>query len=151
MDIVYDPEGSITLTATLLTAGKSPCTDRIYSRESLVRAVEMFNEDDKQKFGEILDSSKFTDVPDLSAISHRVEKVWMEGDEVKASVQLLDTPMGAVARDLILSQHQDEILSGEMRITVKPSPVMRGTVSEVDGEMVIDDLELVRVDLLQED
>lgn len=40
----------------------------------------------------------------IHQVSHVVERLWIEGDEVKAELRLLNTPMGSKVREMVQSK-----------------------------------------------
>ena len=143
---ILESDGTVTITGTVLTAGKSTETDRIYPLESMVKAVNEFNKREQPQFGSILDVDNFSTFTDLANVTHKVERLWVDGDDIKVRVKLLDTPRGKDIRDTL-----EHASSREISIGYKPTPVMLGELNEIDGEMVLRDFELTRIDILPED
>lgn len=77
---------------------------RVYRKETLIREIEKYNGisvANGNALGEL-------DHPDSSVISlanasHNIVKVWWEGNNVMGNIQLLTTPAGNIARELIKS------------------------------------------------
>lgn len=77
---------------------------RVYRKETLIREIEKYNGisvANGNALGEL-------DHPDSSVISlanasHKIVKVWWEGNNVMGNIQLLTTPAGNIARELIKS------------------------------------------------
>jgi hypothetical protein len=75
---------------------------RVYRKDTLMREVEKYNLNNVKNgnaLGEL-------DHPDSSVISlanvgHKITKIWWEGNNVMGAIELLTTPAGNIARELI--------------------------------------------------
>lgn len=74
---------------------------RVYPREILKREIDNYQKliQEKRAFGE-LDHPEAS-VIELKNVSHVVRKTWWEGDDVYGLVEILNTPAGRVAREII--------------------------------------------------
>lgn len=72
---------------------------RKYSAEALSRAVQSYNETG-HKYG-WFDRPSDTLTPRLSETAIKVNNIWLEGDKIVGSVDLLDTPNGKLVQDFI--------------------------------------------------
>jgi hypothetical protein len=126
-----NPDKKRDVTNVVLTADKPTVNGRIYPRAVLEKAVAEAQEqiDKGYMLGRFdgLDS-------DLRTVSHEVKKVWFEGDEVKATVRVCDTPAGLVLQEIMKDG------------TPQLSPVGRGDVEE-DGTVKDFSLTSVSVDI----
>lgn len=96
-----------TFTTTLLIADVPSANGRVYTREALEKAVEDFN---NRKDVPMLGINGFPDTPgsitlsDESGgikVSNQVVDMKMVGDKLMCEINLLETPMGVAAKDLI--------------------------------------------------
>ena len=74
---------------------------RKYSKEAMENAVEEFmSRPEHQRLGEI---SRESDEPftSLANVSHKVENMGFEGDKLLCKIELLDTPNGKIAQEII--------------------------------------------------
>ena len=80
---------------------------RVYSRDILEREVNKYNENSiktRTALGE-LDHPE-SSVINLSNTSHIVAKVWWEGNDLMGELELLNTPSGNIAKELIKANEQ---------------------------------------------
>lgn len=96
-----NPNGPLVLKGPLQKAGEKNHNGRIYPREVLEREVEKYQQIIKERraLGEL-------DHPDSSVINlknvcHNVTECHWEGDTVVGTIEILTTPSGNIARDLI--------------------------------------------------
>jgi hypothetical protein len=77
---------------------------RIYSREILEREMKTYQRviDENRALGE-LDHPTTPEV-NLQNASHRIRKYWWEGDTILGEVEILNTPAGKIAKQLIASK-----------------------------------------------
>ncbi len=90
--------------------------------------------DDRPLLGEIGIPSTSGVAVALDRISHEVDSIFIEGDNVMATINVLDTPMGDVLKTLLTLEPR----------SVGLAPRGLGTVDE-DGN--IDDYKLITVDI----
>ena len=69
--------------------------------------------------------------------THTIEKVWMEGDELKAEIKLLDTPEGIKIKESI-------------EAGVKFKLIPRGTAI-VNNNGMVSDYDLITIDIIREE
>ncbi len=93
--------GAMYLTGLMQCAAKPNGNGRVYPERVLAREVETYKKlvRENRALGEL-------DHPDDSVInlknaSHIVTNIWMEGNEVKGTVKVLDTPSGKILRSLV--------------------------------------------------
>jgi len=96
-----NPNAPLVLKGPLQKAGEKNHNGRIYPREILAREIEKYQQVIKERraLGEL-------DHPDSSVINlknvcHNVTECHWEGDTVVGTIELLTTPSGNIARDLI--------------------------------------------------
>jgi hypothetical protein len=96
-----NPNAPLVLKGPLQKAGEKNHNGRVYPREVLAREVEKYQQVIKERraLGEL-------DHPDSSVINlknvcHNVTECHWEGDTVVGTIELLTTPSGNIARDLI--------------------------------------------------
>lgn len=132
--------GKIVLKGTLQHAEVVNQNGRIYPRVILEREFRNY-----QKFIRERRALGECDHPDsstvsLQSVSHLITEARMEGDVVKGSVELLDTPMGKLAQTLVESGVTLGISSRGVGSTKK----------EGDHVVVQDDFQLIALDLVSD-
>jgi hypothetical protein len=102
---------------------------RMYRRESVAREVERYNNDYVNK-GRALGELGHPDGPSLNLdrISHKIVSLIPEGNDFIGKAQILPTPMGEIARNLIESGVQLGVSTRGM-----------GSLKEVNGVQVVQD------------
>jgi hypothetical protein len=102
---------------------------RMYRRESVAREVERYNTDYVNK-GRALGELGHPDGPSLNLdrISHKIVSLIPEGNDFIGKAQILPTPMGEIARNLIESGVQLGVSTRGM-----------GSIKEVNGVHVVQD------------
>ena len=113
---------------------------RIYPREILKKEIDRYINDFVKNdiaYGEL--DHEEDPVVKLKNASHKIKKIWWEGDEVMAEIKLLDTPGGRIAKAIA----EDGPLGISSRAI--------GSVSknEADGtDIVEEDLQLICFDIV---
>lgn len=114
---------------------------RIYPKTILEKECKRYNEDYVVRgiaLGEL--DHRNEAVVNLEKASHRIKKIWWEGDDVKGEVELLDTPCGNIARKIVLAGIPLGISSRALGSVTK---------NESSGaDIVQEDLQLVCFDLV---
>jgi len=102
---------------------------RMYRRESVAREVNRYNEEYVQK-GRALGELGHPDGPSLNLdrVSHKIVSLVPEGNDFIGKAQILSTPMGEIARNLIESGVQLGVSTRGM-----------GSLKEVNGVQVVQD------------
>ena len=102
---------------------------RMYRRESVAREVERYNNDYVTK-GRALGELGHPDGPSLNLdrVSHKIVSLIPEGNDFIGKAQILSTPMGEIARNLIESGVQLGVSTRGM-----------GSLKEVNGVQVVQD------------
>ena len=132
--------GAMFLTGVMQRADAKNGNGRVYPRHILKREVENYKKliGEKRALGEL--DHPDDSVINLKNVSHMVVDVWWNGDDVMGKIQILDTPAGKIAKDLINSG-----------VTLGISSRAMGSVKEAQGiTMVEDDLQLICFDLVAE-
>lgn len=122
----------------LQCANKKNRNGRIYPREVLAREAEKYLEviRERRSLGE-LDHPNTAEV-NLSNASHLISNLWWEGDNLMGDVEILDTPAGKIAKQLI---------AHEVKLGISSRGV--GSVLEEDGNVIVqDDFNLISFDLV---
>lgn len=94
--------GFLEATGPLQRANAKNENGRVYPEEILRREIKKYNEQfiqNRNAFGE-LDHPE-SSVVNLKNVSHVVKKVWWDGDTVMGTIQLLNTPVGNIARAIM--------------------------------------------------
>lgn len=84
----------------VLKSGVLNGNGRIYTKEALEKAVELFKDNQETMFGQIGEMEHFSPV-DLSKVSHRVNSLIVEDDLLIADIDVLPTPEGDKLKDLL--------------------------------------------------
>lgn len=102
---------------------------RMYRAESVAKEVRRYNEDYVNK-GRALGELGHPDGPsiNLDRVSHRIVSLTQEGNDFMGKAQILNTPMGEIARNLIESGVQLGVSTRGM-----------GSLKEVNGVQVVQD------------
>ena len=92
----------MTLTGKLQEAEQKNGNGRVYPKEVLEREVKKYMEGpikQNNALGELdhPDSS----VVNLANVSHNIKKVWWDGNDLMGSLELLNTPSGKIAQELV--------------------------------------------------
>lgn len=99
-----DKKQPIVLKTILQRCDAPNANKRIYPRSVLEREVKNYQKAicEGRATGE-LDHSE-TSVVELKHVSHIIRESWWEGNEVWGKVEILNTPMGKIAQDLLASR-----------------------------------------------
>ena len=133
-------EGGMILSGVCQRANTLNGNGRVYNEQILRREVKNYQKliDESRALGELdhPDSSVVT----LEKVSHKVTKLWMEGDDVYGKLQVLPTPAGNILRSLVESGVQVGISSRGL-----------GSVRESNGQTIVeDDFQLICFDMVSE-
>jgi len=133
-------EGGMILSGICQRANTINGNGRMYNEQILRREVKNYQKliDENRALGELdhPDSS----VVELSKVSHKVTKLWMDGDDVYGKIQVLPTPSGNILRSLVESGVQVGISSRGL-----------GSVREQNGQTIVeDDFQLICFDMVSE-
>ena len=133
-------EGGMILTGICQRANTLNGNGRMYNEQILRREVKNYQKliDENRALGELdhPDSSVVT----LEKVSHKVTKLWMEGDDVYGKLQVLPTPAGNILRSLVESGVQVGISSRGL-----------GSVREQNGQTIVEDeFQLICFDMVSE-
>lgn len=124
-------------TGTVLLANTMNRNHRIYPLTVLQTAVDNFNVKltENTQMGELGQGENLS--VDVERASHTIEKIWVEGNEIKSTIEFLETPPGKLLQELI-----------ESEIDLALAPRGTGYVSE-DG--VISNYEITTIDIIAAD
>tara|TARA_R110001583_G_scaffold30474_3_gene105321 strand:- start:138 stop:734 length:597 start_codon:yes stop_codon:yes gene_type:complete len=133
-------EGGMILSGVCQRANTLNGNGRVYEGKILAREVKNYQKliEENRALGELdhPDSSVVT----LEKVSHKVTKLWMEGDDVYGKLQVLPTPAGNILRSLVESGVQVGISSRGL-----------GSVREQNGQTIVeDDFQLICFDMVSE-
>ena len=132
--------GKIILRGIVQKANTLNQNGRIYPKPILERELRNYQKfiNENRALGQLDHPSE--SVVELKHVSHVVKKAWMEGDNVYAVIELLNTPDGKIAQSLV-----------ESGVTLGISSRGVGSTKKVDGnEVVQDDFQLICWDLVSE-
>lgn len=131
--------GKIILRGPIQRANTKNQNGRIYPRSILEREITNFN----KKIGQS-ESAGELDHPDdmqvnLKNVSHKIVETWWDGDTVMGKVELIDTPCGKIAQ---------EIVKSGLKLGIS-SRGMGSTKNDKEGNVLVeDDFELITFDLV---
>lgn len=94
--------GKFLLEGTIQRADAKNQNGRIYPKSILEREIQRYIEGpvaEKRAFGEL--DHPDSQIINLKNVSHNILKIWWEGDDVKAQLEVLDTPSGNIVKALI--------------------------------------------------
>ena len=91
----------ITVKGPILVIGEPIYDGTILSLEAAEKLVNEFNENPNTHLGEFLNCG-FPDT-NLQNVSHKINKVSIEGKYVMAEIEILDTPQGKIVQDILNS------------------------------------------------
>jgi len=97
-------DGRMRITGKLQESGVKNGNGRIYPPEVLKKQVELYTKGpiaSNTAMGE-LDHPEST-IVNLNNVSHVINKVWWEGNDVMGMLTLLNTPSGKIAQEIILA------------------------------------------------
>ena len=114
---------------------------RIYSKDAVEKAVKNFN-GKAYRFGEL--GYPTTQQIDLGKISHEVNGVSFDGSALKANIQLLDTPAGKIAQQILNSGREIKI---RPRVLTHSEKVKKGRGKHTNKE-VITEMEIISFDIV---
>ncbi len=132
----YGVPGALIVQGVLQRAGAKNQNGRIYPKNILSRECQRYQKeyiDQNRALGE-LDHPE-SSVVNLNNVSHNVLKIFWEGDDLKGTIQVLDTPSGKILKSLF-----------EAGITLGISSRGLGSVKELRNEGVVEvqeDFELI--------
>jgi len=132
--------GGMILSGVMQKADTQNGNGRIYPMEVLQREVQNYSKlvKERRALGE-LDHPEDS-VINLSKASHMVTAIWMEGNDVKGKIKVLNTPSGQVLQELVKANVNVGISSRGM-----------GSVSESAGQTIVeDDFQLICFDMVSE-
>jgi hypothetical protein len=132
--------GGMILSGIMQKADTQNGNGRVYPMEVLQREVQNYSKlvKERRALGE-LDHPEDS-VINLSKASHMVTAIWMEGNDVKGKIQVLNTPSGQVLQELVKANVNVGISSRGM-----------GSVSESAGQTIVeDDFQLICFDMVSE-
>ena len=133
-------EGIIILSGVMQCAEKRNGNGRVYPKKILEREVNAFKKacKDRRSLGE-LDHPE-SSVVNLQNCSHLVTEIWMEGNNVKGKIEILETPAGQILKSLIKANVPCGISSRGM-----------GSVKEEKGDTIVeDDFQLICFDMVSD-
>lgn len=136
----YVADGGMILSGIMQKADTQNGNGRVYPMEVLQREVKNYSKlvKERRALGE-LDHPEDS-VINLKNASHMVTDIWMDGQDVKGKIKVLDTPSGKVLQSLVGANVNVGISSRGM-----------GSVSESRGQTIVeDDFQLICFDMVSE-
>ena len=130
-----DSDGPLIVSGIIQRANAKNHNGRVYPKEILAPQIDLYTENfinTRNSMGELdhPDSS----IVNLKNVSHVINKIWWEGDDVMADIEILNTPSGQILTELF-----------KKKINVGISSRAMGSVKQVNENTVEveDDLDLV--------
>ena len=114
----------------------------IYPKDVIEKAIQDYN-NKEYKFGEIGDNITSLNV-DLQHISHKVNEIKLKDDNLCVNIELLDTPSGNIAKELINAGHK---LNIKPRMLINKEKVKKGPGKHSEKE-VITEMNIISFDIV---
>ena len=133
-------EGTVILSGVMQCAEKRNANGRVYPKKILEREVKAYAKACKERraLGELAHPE--SSVVNLQNCSHVVTEIWMDGDEVKGKIEILETPAGQILKSLIKADIPCGISSRGL-----------GSVKEEKGNTIVeDDFQLICFDMVSD-
>jgi hypothetical protein len=132
--------GKLLVQGILQRADAENQNERVYPKQLLEREIDKF----QNKINEGLSGGELdhpdSNIVNLKNVSHKINKVWWSGNDVVGIIEILDTPAGKIAKELIKGGIQLGISSRGM-----------GSTSVVEGKTTVnEDFDLITWDLVSE-
>ena len=136
-----DKKIPVIVSALLQRANIKNQNHRVYPKEILEREVINYTKSVQEgtATGE-LDHPE-SSIVSLENISHIIREIWWDGDEVKGKVEILDTPKGRIAKDL---------MAAGVKLGISSRGVGNTIQGDNDCEMVDESYMLIAFDLVSE-
>jgi len=133
-------DGRVIVQGVLQRANAKNQNQRVYPKELLTREVESY----KKKINEGLSGGELdhpdSSVVNLKNVSHKITNLWWNNDDVVGTIEILSTPAGNIAKELIKSGIQLGVSSRGM-----------GSTTMKEGKTIVnDDFNLICWDLVSE-
>jgi len=131
---------AVYLTGVIQAAETVNGNNRVYPKETLEREMEKYLQlvQEARALGEL--DHRDEAVVNLKNVSHLVEKVWWEGNNVMGKLRILNTPSGHIIKTLI---------NDGVKLGISSRGV--GSLREENGKMLVeDDYQLICFDIVQE-
>jgi len=132
---------AVVVSALLQRADARNQNGRVYPRHILEREVQNYSKaiEEGRATGE-LDHPE-SSVVNLSNVSHILRKIWWQGDDVMGEVEILTTPKGKIAL---------ELMEAGVKLGISSRGVGETSKNEEGDEVVEEDFMLVAFDLVSE-
>lgn len=114
---------------------------RIYPKDVLEKAIQNYNEK-TYKFGEL--GCPTTQNVELQHVSHKINEVKLKDNNICANIELLDTPSGKIAHDIIKARGNLHI---QPRMLINTEKVKKGPGKHTDQE-VVTEMDIISFDLV---
>lgn len=114
---------------------------RIYPQDVLEKAIQNYNEKD-YKFGEL--GYPITQNVELQHISHRINEVKLKDNNFCANIELLDTPSGKIAKEIVKAGLNLHI---KPRMLINTEKVKKGPGKHT-GQEVVTEMDIISFDLV---
>lgn len=104
LESIDNNDGRLLVPALLQSADKPNRNKRVYPRSILERECSRYNESSirmRKALGEL--DHPDSNVVNLKNVSHLVTEIWWEGNDVHGNIEILNTPSGNIAKELLMA------------------------------------------------
>lgn len=131
-------------TIKILTTDVPNANKRIYSHGAIELAASKLKQrinDHDGILGELNNSGKLE--IELNQVSHKIEEVYLEGNDLMAKVKILNTPQGKIVQNIIEHGQRWDRISFNVRGLTDARTITEGP----NGERVINELDIITFDI----
>lgn len=114
---------------------------RIYPKDVLEKAIQNYNEK-TYKFGEL--GCPTTQNVELQHVSHKINEVKLKDNNICANIELLDTPSGKIAHDIIKARGNLHI---QPRMLINTEKAKSGTDEHMVRKLLLE-MDVISFDLV---
>ena len=117
---------------------------RVYPKVEMEKAIKDYLNSGRH-YGELNpDYGELSHPVSLSNISHEIKDINIVGEDVIGKIELLDTPQGKIAKDIIKAGHDLKLAP---RIMAQVEPIKKGRGKHT-GETRLKDIQIVSIDIV---
>ena len=117
---------------------------RVYPKVEMEKAIKDYLNSGRHYDELNPDYGELTHSVSLSNISHEIKDINIVGEDVIGKIELLDTPQGKIAKDIIKAGHN---LQFAPRIMAQVEPIKKGPGKHT-GETRLKDIQIVSIDIV---
>ena len=116
----------------------------VYAKTEIEKAINEWKEN-KQNYGELNPDYEHPNHISLTNVSHKIDDIYIADNNVFAKIELLDTPTGKIAKQLINSGCD---LKFAPRILGNVEKIKKGS-GKYTGKMEVKDIDLITIDIIK--